>query len=292
MIQSMTGYGRGEMSGENYKIEIEMKSVNHRYLDVNVRLPRKLAFLETVIRSQVKEFAARGKIDIFVSMEDFSENGVNIKYNRELARSYFAGIQEISEDFSLENPVSAYQLSRFPDVFTAEDMEIDETELTELVSGALKNAAHSFVSARLTEGEKLKLDLDGKLDYINSLIDQIARRSPQILQEYRQKIRENVQELLGDSRVDDTIIATEIVVFADKICVDEEMVRLRTHTSHMRETLASGGPVGRKLDFLTQEMNREANTILSKANDIEVSNHGIELKTEIEKIREQIQNIE
>lgn len=292
MIQSMTGYGRGEQCSENYKIEMEMKSVNHRYLDVNVRLPRKLTFLESVIRNRIKNHISRGKVDIFVSMENLSEKDVTVKYNRELACSYLAGIQEIAEDFGLDNPVCAHQLSRFPDVFTTEDTQINEEELARLVPDILEEVAESFVASRCTEGGRLQKDVVEKLDHVGELVEKIRQRSPQIIEEYQKKILQKVQEFLGENHVDDNVLAAELVVFADKICVDEEMVRLTTHIEHMKETLTAGGSVGRKLDFLTQEMNREANTILSKANDVEVSGYGIELKTEIEKIREQIQNIE
>lgn len=292
MIQSMTGFGRGEASDENYKIEIEMKSVNHRYLDINVRLPRKLNFYETEIRNQVKQFADRGKVDIFVTFSDITGKSVNVTYNKEVAEAYLSGIRQLSKDLKLENTTVAYQISRFPDVFTMEESSPDEDMVGTLIKTAMDRAGEQFVLSRRTEGNKLKEDLMGKFSRIESLVDSVAERSPQIVQEYHQRIQDKVAELLGDSQIDEGVLATELVVFADKICVDEEMVRLRTHVVHMKETLEEEGTIGRKLDFLTQEMNREANTILSKANDIIVSNYGIELKTEIEKIREQIQNIE
>lgn len=292
MIQSMTGFGRGEASDENYKIEIEMKSVNHRYLDINVRLPRKLNFYETEIRNQVKQFADRGKVDIFVTFSDITGKSVNVTYNKEVAEAYLSGIRQLSKDLKLENTTVAYQISRFPDVFTMEESSPDEDMVGTLIKTAMDRAGEQFVLSRRTEGNKLKEDLMGKFSRIESLVDSVAERSPQIVQEYHQRIQDKVAELLGDSQIDEGVLATELVVFADKICVDEEMVRLRTHVVHMKETLEEEGTIGRKLDFLTQEMNREANTILSKANDTIVSNYGIELKTEIEKIREQIQNIE
>ena len=261
MIQSMTGFGRGEAANEKYKVTIEMKSVNHRYLDLSVRLPRKLNFYEPAIRNQVKEFAKRGKIDIFVSIEQLQENAESIQYNPQIAAAYLSGISQMADEFSIDGTIQAYQLARFPDVFTK--AEEDDNE-----------------------------DLSEKLDHISDLVDKIETRSPQIVEEYRKKITEKVEQLLGDTQIDENLLATEIVMFSDKICVDEEMVRLRTHVEHVKETLAAGENIGRKLDFLIQEMNREANTTLSKANDSEVSEYGIDLKTEIEKIREQIQNIE
>lgn len=292
MIQSMTGFGRGEASDDNYKITIEMKSVNHRYLDTNVRLPRKLNFYETMIRNQVKDFAARGKVDVFVSFEDTKGAGTGITYHRETAGAYLAGIRQLSKDFKLEDTVDAYRISRFPEVFTMEEPDMDEDALLQLITDAMKEAGEKFASSRKTEGKKLQEDLLHKLDSIQNIVEAIAARSPEIVKEYRQRILDKVTELLGDTQLDDSVLAAELIVFADKICVDEEMVRLKTHVVHMKETLEAEGTIGRKLDFLTQEMNREANTILSKANDIEISNYGIELKTEIEKIREQIQNIE
>ena len=292
MIQSMTGFGRGEASDGDYKIEIEMKSVNHRYLDVNVRLPRKLNFYENEIRNQAKQYADRGKVDIFVTFSDMTGQSLNVTYNKEVAEAYLSGIRQLSKDLKLENTTVAYEISRFPDVFAMEESGLDEDTVGALITKAMEHAGEQFVLSRRAEGNKLKEDLMGKFLRIEELVGLVAERSPQIVQEYRPRSQDKVTELLGDAQIDEGVLATELVVFADKICVDEEMVRLRTHVIHMKETLEEEGTIGRKLDFLTQEMNREANTILSKANDTIVSNYGIELKTEIEKIREQIQNIE
>lgn len=292
MIQSMTGFGRGEAANEKYKVTIEMKSVNHRYLDLSVRLPRKLNFYEPAIRNQVKEFAKRGKIDIFVSMEQLQENAESIQYNPQIAAAYLSGISQMADEFSIGGTIQAYQLARFPDVFTKAEEDDNEEEWIPIVTQALRDACEKFAESRRIEGEKLAKDLSEKLDHISDLVDKIETRSPQIVEEYRKKITEKVEQLLGDTQIDENLLATEIVMFSDKICVDEEMVRLRTHVEHVKETLAVGENIGRKLDFLIQEMNREANTTLSKANDSEVSEYGIDLKTEIEKIREQIQNIE
>lgn len=292
MIQSMTGFGRGEAANEKYKVTIEMKSVNHRYLDLSVRLPRKLNFYEPAIRNQVKEFAKRGKIDIFVSMEQLQENAESIQYNPQIAAAYLNGISQMADEFSINGTIEAYQLARFPDVFTKAEEDDTEEEWIPIVTQALHAAGEKFAESRRIEGEKLAKDLSEKLNHISDLVDKIEVRSPQIVEEYRKKITEKVEQLLGDTQIDENLLATEIVMFSDKICVDEEMVRLRTHVEHVKETLATGENIGRKLDFLIQEMNREANTTLSKANDSEVSEYGIDLKTEIEKIREQIQNIE
>lgn len=292
MIQSMTGFGRGEAANEKYKVTIEMKSVNHRYLDLSVRLPRKLNFYEPAIRNQVKEFAKKGKIDIFVSIEQLQENAESIQYNPQIAAAYLSGISQMADEFSIDGTIQAYQLARFPDVFTKAEEDDNEEEWIPIVTQALRDACEKFAESRRIEGEKLAKDLSDKLDHISDLVDKIETRSPQIVEEYRKKITEKVEQLLGDTQIDENLLATEIVMFSDKICVDEEMVRLRTHVEHVKETLAVGENIGRKLDFLIQEMNREANTTLSKANDSEVSEYGIDLKTEIEKIREQIQNIE
>lgn len=292
MIQSMTGFGRGEAANEKYRLTVEMKSVNHRYLDISVRLPRKMNLFESAIRSQVKEFANRGKVDVFVGVENLTGSTGALCYNHETASAYLQGIRQIARDFELDDHIGAFQLSRYPEVFTMEEEHVDEEIVFQLLTEALKIAGTHFVESRSLEGDKLYHDILDKLNRIDSIVEEIVRRSPQMVEEYRQKLTAKVQQLLGDTKLDEAILATELVIYSDKVCVDEEMVRLRTHIVHMKETLASGDPIGRKMDFLIQEMNREANTTLSKANDIEISNYGIELKTEIEKIREQIQNIE
>lgn len=291
-IQSMTGFGRGEASNENYKITAEIKSVNHRYCDISVRLPRKLNYFETQIRNQIKEFANRGKIDVYISFEDMTEKNTGIHYHREAAEAYLSGIRKISQEFMLDNTVNAYQLSRFPEVFTMEEPEIDEEQLAELIKKAVTDSGKQFVASRRTEGEKLCEDLMKKLDILLMLVEQIEKRGPEVLKEHRDKLREKVTMLLQDTTVDESVLATELIIYADKICTDEETVRLRTHILHMKQTLDDGENIGRKLDFIVQEMNRESNTILSKSGDIAISDQGIQLKTEIEKIREQIQNIE
>ena len=292
MIQSMTGFGRGEAANDKYKITVEMKSVNHRYLDISLRLPRKLNALETSIRNQVKKFANRGKVDVFIIMEDLEKGSGSIRYNPEVASAYLKGLRQIAEDFQLEDKIDAFRLSRYPDVFSMEDEELDEDMLMSLITSAIQQTGDKFTASRSAEGKTLYQDIMAKLEHISLVVDEIAERSPQIVEEHRRKLMEKVKELLGNTEIDENILATELIIYSDKICVDEEMVRLRTHIDHVRNTLEEGDNIGRKLDFLIQEMNREANTILSKSNDTKVSNYGIELKTEIEKIREQIQNIE
>lgn len=292
-MKSMTGFGRCEVTEGEQKFTVEMKGVNHRYLDTNIRMPKKLNFFETSIRNVLKERVQRGKVDIFITYEDMSESQVALKYNETLAREYLSYFSKMAEDFSLENDIRVSSLSRYPDIFTMEEQAVDEEELWKGLKKALDGALEQFVGTRITEGENLKRDLLEKLDGILKLVGYIEERSPEIQAEYREKLEAKVKELLGDTQIEESRIAAEVVIFADKICTDEEAVRLRSHVEHMKETLLSDeNGVGRKLDFIAQEMNREANTILSKANDLQVSNVGIELKTEIEKVREQIQNIE
>ena len=293
MIKSMTGFGRCELSDGERKFTVEMKGVNHRYLDVNIRMPKKLNFFETSIRSLLKQSVSRGKVDIFITYEDLSEGQAVLKYNASLAREYMESLKEMEEQFGLENDVRVSTLSRYPEVLTMEEQALDEEEIWNCLKKAMERAISQFVETRTMEGENLRRDIIEKLDGMAELVEFIEVRSPQIIAEYREKLEEKVREHLADTQIDDSRIAAEVVIFADKICTDEEVVRLKSHISHMKDVLLSDeAGIGRKLDFIAQEMNREANTILSKANDLEVSNKGIDLKTEIEKVREQIQNIE
>ena len=292
MIKSMTGFGRCEIQKESRKFTVELKSVNHRYLDVNIRMPKKLNFFETAIRTLLKSYANRGKIDIFITYEDISQAQVSVKYNAALAAEYLKYLRQMEEEFGLENDVRVSTLSRYPEVFTMEEQSEDEEELWNGLKEALEGAFGQFVETRKAEGENLKKDILSKLDSLEKEIVFVEERSPQIVAEYRAKLEDKMKELLADTQIEDSRIAAEVTLFADKICTDEEVVRLKSHIQHMRNTLEVKEGIERKLDIIAQEMNREANTILSKANDLEVSNHAITLKTEIEKIREQIQNIE
>lgn len=289
----MTGFGRCEVMEGERKFTVEMKGVNHRYLDVNIRMPKKLNFFETAIRSLLKQSIQRGKVDIFISYEDFTENQMSLKYNESLAQEYMDCFGRMKEQFSLENDIRVSTLSRCPEVLTMEEQVINEEELWNGLKKALEGAIGQFAETRTLEGSNLKKDIIEKLDGLLDLVGYIEERTPKIVAEYREKLEAKVRELLEDTQIEESRIAAEVVIFADKICTDEEVVRLRSHIIHMKETLQSEeAGIGRKLDFIAQEMNREANTILSKANDLEVSNVGIDLKTEIEKVREQIQNIE
>ncbi len=292
MLKSMTGFGRAEVVTIERKITVELKAVNHRYCDISIKMPKKLGFFEASIRNLLKQYIGRGKIDVFISYEEYTENTACVKYNADIAREYMKCLDQIANDFHLENDIKVSSLSRYPDVFSLEEQTVDEKELWGAIEEVIKKAVEKFVETRILEGEHLKADILSKLTGMCSYITEIEKRSPGILTEYRKKLTDKVNELLGDTKLDEAVLATELIIFADKICVDEETVRLRSHIKNMENTLMKEENVGRKLDFIAQEMNREANTILSKANDIEVSNLAIELKTEIEKIREQIQNIE
>ena len=292
MIKSMTGFGRCEFTDEKRKFTVELKSVNHRYLDVNIKMPKKLNFFESSIRALLKEYIERGKVDVYITYEDYTEDNYALKYNSALAAQYLDYLNRMAEEFSLENDIRVSNLSRYPDVLVMEEQDVDEKELWDGLERALRGACEQFVASRIKEGESLKVDLIDKLDHMISYVDFIEKRSPQIMEEYRKRLEDKIKEILGDRQMDDGRIATEVTIYADKVCVDEETVRLRSHINTTKDTLLEGGSIGRKLDFIAQEMNREANTILSKANNLEISDTGINLKTSIEKVREQIQNIE
>lgn len=292
MVKSMTGFGRAEYSDENRKITIEIKAVNHRYLDCNMKMPKKLSFFETSIRSVLKEYIQRGKVDVFVTYEEYTENTVNLKYNHDIAAAYLKYLKEMSKEFGIEDDVRVSTLSRYPEVFSLEEAEVDEEEIWGDIEKVLRQALEAFTSTRINEGENLKKDLVDKLDTMLSYVAQIEMRAPEIIEEYKKKLCDKVADLLADSNIEESRILGEVTLFADKICVDEEIVRLKSHIDHTKSTLIEGGSVGRKLDFIAQEMNREANTILSKSNDLQTSDIAINLKTDIEKVREQIQNLE
>lgn len=292
MIKSMTGFGRHEVCTQDYKITAELKAVNHRYLDLNIKMPKKLNMFENPIRSLLKDYIQRGKVDVFITFEDYTQGQQNVKYNQDIAAEYLGYLNQMADQFHLDNDVRVSTLARFPEVFSMEEVSLDEDALWSQLSEALSGACEHFVDSREKEGERLRCDLLGKLEEMKGYASFIEDRAPQIIAEYRQKLRDKIQDLLGDTKIDENRIAQEVTIYADKICVDEEIVRLNSHIEATKEALLSGDGVGRKLDFIAQEMNRESNTILSKSTDIEISNVGIELKTLIEKVREQIQNIE
>ena len=292
MIKSMTGYGKYEISEDSRKITVELKSVNHRYLDVNIRMPRKFNSFEHKIRNLLKTNTARGKVDIFINYEDTSESQVSLHYNKVLAEEYMNIFEMMEKDFEITNDIRVSTLSHYTDVIVTKEQVEDAEELWSALEVACRGAFNAFSDTRLKEGKQLESDILCKLERLTNLIALIEARDPELMQSYRTKLETKVSELLIDTKIDEGRLATELVLYADKICTDEETVRLKSHITHMFDSLKEEEGVGRKLDFIAQEMNREANTILSKANDMETSNYAIDLKTEIEKIREQIQNIE
>lgn len=271
---------------------MEIKSVNHRYLDVGLRMPKKLNSFEADIRDMLKKYAQRGKVDIFITYEDAPGQSGMLKYDSSLAKEYISFFRQIKEEFGLEDDIKVSTLLKCPDVFSMEEGEGDEDEIKEGLKIALKEALDNFLKTRVTEGGKLKKDISAKLDEMSRLLGMIEERAPLILEDYRNRIMTKISEIVEKPVIDENRLAAEVIIYADKICTDEETVRLKSHISHMRDTLDMEEGAGRKLDFIAQEMNREANTVLSKANDLETTNYAIELKTCIEKIREQVQNIE
>ena len=292
MLKSMTGFGRCEETDGLRKITVEIKSVNHRYFDMNIRMPKKLNFFEAAIRNLVKNYAQRGKIDMFITYEDLTEGASSLKCNEALAAEYLAKFKSLADNLGVDNDIRVSTFLRCPEVFSMDEQSIDEDALWSLLEKAVKGACEKFVETRIAEGEALKVDLLQKLDLIYENVLFLEERSPEVIKEYRQKLYDKVSELLENTQIDESRILTEVTIYADRICVDEEMVRLKTHIEAIKTALSSGDGIGRKLDFLAQELNREANTTLSKSNDISISDRAIDIKTDIEKIREQVQNIE
>ena len=292
MVKSMTGYGRSEFSDGSCRVLVEIKSVNNRYLDIGLRMPRQLNPLEARIRSVLKNYMSRGKVDVFISYEDLAQTNRSVKYNSRTAGIYLTYLREMAQEYDIKDDIGVSQLSRFPDVFTVEEETPDEDKIWVSLEGVLREAALEFSKTRASEGAYLRGDLIDKLDLMLSDVTLIEARWPGVLERYRERILDKVRELLGERTIDEGRVLQEVTIYADKICVDEELVRLRSHIEAMKDALDSNESVGRKLDFISQEMNRESNTILSKSDDKEITDHAIELKTTVEKVREQIQNIE
>ena len=293
MIKSMTGYGRCEEVVDQKKISVEIKSVNHRYFDANIRVPRRYAFLEDLIRKTLSMRVSRGKIDVFVDVESMGGGEKAVSLNESVAQNYLDVLEEMSQKFGLKNDVTVCQLSRFSDVFRTEYVAEDENALWLDVKVVLEKAIDSFVAMREREGERMKADVLSKADGLIAYIEKIEELSPASVEAYRQKLTDRIREMLGaETMIDEGRILTEAAIYADKIAVAEETVRLRSHIKEVHTILDLDEPVGRKLDFLMQEFNREANTIGSKANDMAIAKCTVNLKSEIEKMREQVQNIE
>ncbi len=292
MVRSMTGFGRFELEANQRKISVEIKAVNHRYLDLSIKMPRRFNAFESEIRSVLKKYMSRGKVDVYISCEDFNEEDVSVHYNHRLAEEYLKYLKQMQQEFGVEDDIRLSSLSRYPEVFTMEEASRDDATLLEDLKKAVEGAADAFARMREKEGEALKSDLLEKLQAMEEQVNFVEEKAPGIVKAYEERLREKVKELLKDAAVDENRLLMETTIFADKVCVDEEMVRLKSHIKAVEDCLKKGGEVGRKLDFLAQEMNREANTTMSKSQDLDVTNAAIMLKTEIEKIREQVQNLE
>jgi len=291
-VRSMTGFGRSEAETDGRRYTVEVRTVNHRFLDISIKMPKLLSQFESSIRGIMKEYLERGKADVFISFYNTSGETECVHYNKSIAAEYLKYLKEMSEDFDLDNDVRVSHLSRFPDVFTTEEGELDEDRVWKEFEPVLRAALSEVRLSREREGENLKADILSKLQDMGKEVSVIEGRAPEIVENYRNKLMERVREMLSDSTIDEARIVTEVTIFSDKICVDEEITRLKSHIDAMGADLEKGGGIGRRLDFIAQEMNREANTILSKSSDIITGDTAIELKTGIEKIREQIQNIE
>ncbi|HIY32062.1 YicC/YloC family endoribonuclease [Evtepia sp.] len=292
MIRSMTGYGRGEAVLHDRAITVEVRAVNNRYLDCAVKIPRVYVFAEEAIKARVQSQVGRGKLDVFVTIDASAADQVAVTLNRPVADGYYAALTQMKETYGLAEPVSLSLLSRFPDVFLVEKAQGDADVIEGDILQVLDQALADFNAMRAREGAKLAEDIRAKGEAIAALVTQVEARSPETVAAYREKLRQKMQEVLENTQIDESRILTEAALFADKVAVDEETVRLRSHLAQLGEMLQAQGPIGRKLDFLIQEFNREANTIGSKCSDVDLARVVVDLKGEIEKIREQVQNIE
>lgn len=292
MIKSMTGYGKSEQTIDSLNVTVEIKSVNHRYFEFSARVPREYGFLEEKLKKYCNSLITRGKVECYVSVEDLEEREMEVNVNETLAAGYVKALKELSERFGLKDDISAVTLSRYPDVITLHKASEDEERIWNAVKTVAETAVSKFIEMRETEGSKLRGDILSRADYIIECVEFIEGRSPETVREYNEKLKQRMKELLGDAAVDEQRLLNEAAIYADKIAVDEETVRLRSHISQLRDFMNSSEAIGRKLDFLVQEINREANTIGSKAQDVDIAKKVIAIKAEVEKIREQVQNIE
>ncbi len=292
MLKSMTGYGRNEAIVGAKKITAEIKSVNHRFSDYNIKVPRQYGYLEERMRRRISESVSRGKVDVYISIETCGEADKVITLNRELAENYISALKEIGESFGLKDDITVSTVAAFPDVFRSETKRDDEEELWNAVETVAEPAIEAFIAMREREGSRIEADLRARVGYMKTLAAEIDERSPQTVEEYKEKLYTKIRELLEERDIDDSRVLTEVAIFADKVAVNEETVRLYSHFDEFYDIINSGEPAGRRLDFLIQEINREVNTIGSKASDLDISKKVVTLKGEIEKLREQIQNIE
>lgn len=292
MIKSMTGYGRCNETVGNMEITAEIKAVNHRYFEFSSRVPRQFGFLDEKIKQYVKTQVNRGKCEVYISINMLENDAISVEVNKPLARAYVDALNEIANEYDLQSEFTSIHIARFPEVLSVHKEEQDEDEIFSAVKSVLEKAVEAFINMREIEGAKLKADVISRCDLILKYVDVIESKSSESVKAYRERLEERMKELLGDVKVDEQRLLTETAIFADKIAVDEETVRLRSHIDQLKGMLEESEPVGRKIDFLVQEMNREANTTGSKCADIEITKIVVEIKSEIEKIREQIQNIE
>ncbi len=291
MIKSMTGFGRTKYENDGRIYTVEIKSVNHKYSDINIRLPRFLNYMEDKIRKTISSTISRGKIDVFISFENYSDKGTNIKINRELAKQYLKELKELADETGIDFRLNIVDVSKFPEILKIEDDENEEI-IEEEVLTAVKEALERFLNMRETEGKKLVEDISDRIISINNKVNEIEKYSENLVQDYISRLETRVNELLKETVVDESRIAQEIVIFSDKSSIEEELTRLKSHLEQFMNLLKQSSPIGKKMDFLVQEINRETNTIGSKANCLDITNLVVEIKTEVENIREQIQNIE
>ena len=292
MLKSMTGYGRGQGAGAGFDLQVEIRSVNHRYFELISKIPKQFSFLEDQLKRQVQAAVSRGKVEVTVTAQMDASKNVEVSVNREAAEIYLSALRESAEELGLENDLKLSNLLQLPEIFSVRRLEIDEEEAARAVTEAAEAAITTHKEMRLAEGSRLAEDLKTKLGRVEELVTQVEQRAPELQKAYYDRLYQKLSEVLKDQTVDESRLVTEAAIFADKVAVDEETVRLRSHLHQFRTFLESDGPVGKKMDFLVQEMNRETNTIGSKAQDVQIARIVVELKSEIEKIREQIQNIE
>ena len=292
MVRSMTGFGRGEVSRDGKEFTVEIKTVNHRYLDIFIKMPRQISFLEDRVRELVSKAISRGKIDVYITYANYGDDSRQVTIDEQLAKAYISALEELRDRFSLADDISVSLLSKCPEVLKVEQVEEDGEQLWEILKTALDDAVASLIRMREIEGEAMKKALLERADAIEVVIGKIEARAPEVPRDYKTKLAERISDLLEQQVADESRIAMEVALFADRCSIDEELVRLKSHFGQMRQILDMDQPVGRKLDFLVQEMNREINTIGSKANDLEITRYVVDVKSEIEKIREQVQNIE
>ena len=293
MAISMTGFGRGEYKDDNYQFLVECKTINHKYADINIRLPRKLSFLEDKARILIKDYVKRGRVDLYIKHDLLGSEDVNLKFDEELATQYVSILKQIKDTFDLVDDVSVMNIAKFPDVIKTEEKEDDEDKLWSMLKIALENALIKLTEMRSEEGKKLAEDIQNRCDLLKNYIEEIEKYSYNVVIDYKEKLKNRINDMLEDpSIIDENRLAQEVAIYADKSSITEEIVRFKSHIIQLKNTVVKNESIGRKIDFLIQEMNRETNTIGSKSSDLNITNLVVEVKSELEKIREQIQNIE